>query len=810
MCASQSSASLGADQPTSNFTIKQSTEDRLTSDVVTSAYKVSHRKVDYSSHQKASTQMPVNQQQLPFFELSSDAMCVLDAQGRCIRINPAFSKILGYSQAEMQLQSLSSIVHPDDRSTHEAAIAKSLTYTGQQTSDVKGIESDSTESDSTAIKNITCRYQHQSGEYRWLSLSVATTQSSDTQSSDTQSSDTQSSDTQSSDLEQQHKQLYCVARDITASRQNNQKQLANVKAEYQARYSELQRSTKETRSRIRKVKREAQMYANAVENMQIGLLIWQLEENSSQINNKPSNQKTENNKATLRLIASNPAAKSATGIDTSTLIGQTIEEAFPALSKTNLPHTYIQVIRSGLGCDIGEVTYGDERVKESIFNVKAFPLNDQCVGIAFENITQQRQYEKAHQSQTEQLRVIFNQAGIGMAILSSTGKWLQVNQKLCSLLGYTNTELLTKSFADVALPKDIDTDQDLFQQLISGEQDQITFEKRYATQNGSTLWTLVTLSIVREHIKITDSGTSYSEIDVSSKSLGSEYEYTKNAINSDKDKSAFYFIATIQDITERKQSALSLEEQKNDLVAVNIMLTSTMSQLEERNKELDQFAYVTSHDLRAPLRAINNLAGWIEEDIGDHLPTESKRQFDLLKSRVRRMEGLINGLLEYSRVARTHQSHERIDTAELVTTIFDSLSPPESFTLEISSELPVLEARKKPLMQIFLNLISNAIMHHDRTDGTVRVSAKELDQFYEFSVSDDGPGIEPAYHEKIFVIFQTLQARDKLESTGIGLSLVKKIVNSEGGKVSVESEIGKGATFKVTWPKSPSQGIRFA
>ncbi|MEO0646267.1 MAG: PAS domain S-box protein [Cyanobacteria bacterium J06650_10] len=717
-----------------------------------------------------SKQADSSSQQLPFFELSSDIMCVLDEQGCCLKINPAFFSHLGYSQAQMQTRSLASLAHPDDRKMHEEAIARSLTNPTQA--------------------KLTCRYQHQSGGYRWLSWSLAIVSTVTIQTPNAQPN-----------TQPNTQQLYCVARDVTAEKQNHQKQLAVAQAKYQERYQErcdeFQRSTEQTRHKFKQVRQEAQMYADAVQNMQIGLYIWHLEEKDTEENStdekateekgtkgkpleetekrEPENNKRQNTAETLRLVASNPAAQEATGVDAISFVGKTIKEIFPALATTDIPQTYIDVIRSGQNCDLGEIAYGDQNVKPSTFTVKAFPLSGQCVGITFENITQRRQYEQAHQAQEEQLRIIFNQAGIGMARVSPTGQWIQVNQKLCSLLEYSKTELLEKTFSEVGPPEEATADQKCFQQLISGEHDQLTFEKRYITKNGHTIWALVTLSVVREAAETA--------------------------------AEALYFIATIQNITERKQNALSLQSQKNDLIAVNVMLTSTMSQLKERNHELDQFAYVTSHDLRAPLRAINNLAGWIEEDIGDRLPDENKAQFGLLKSRVARMEGLINGLLEYARVARTHQSHEQVNITQLVTNVFDALSPPAGFKLSLSPQLPTLEAKKAPLTQIFFNLINNAITHHHRTEGIVQVSARELDSFYEFAVTDDGPGIEAIYHEKIFVIFQTLQSRDELESTGIGLSLVKKIVSAEGGTVSVESKPGEGSTFKVTWPKSPNQGV---
>ncbi len=258
-----------------------------------------------------------------------------------------------------------------------------------------------------------------------------------------------------------------------------------------------------------------------------------------------------------------------------------------------------------------------------------------------------------------------------------------------------------------------------------------------------------------------------------------------------------------ENITASKQAALDLQRHTDDLLTVNRLLTDAMSMLEQRNQELDQFAYVTSHDLKAPLRAIANLATWIEEDLGNSLPPENVEQFDLLKNRVHRMEGLINGLLEYSRIGRIPQSYELVDVKALLDDILDSLSPPSAFTIEIAPDMPILRSQKLLLAQVFSNLISNAIKHHHRADGWVRISVCEQGEFYEFCIADDGPGIDPDYHQKIFAIFQTLQSRDDLESTGIGLSIVQKVIRAEGGDITLSSQVGEGSQFRFTWPKSP-------
>ncbi|MFM7015639.1 MAG: sensor histidine kinase [Bacteroidota bacterium] len=253
------------------------------------------------------------------------------------------------------------------------------------------------------------------------------------------------------------------------------------------------------------------------------------------------------------------------------------------------------------------------------------------------------------------------------------------------------------------------------------------------------------------------------------------------------ENNAKQFIFIESDITPRK-----IAEEK--MIQYNVSLEKSI-------KELDKFAYVVSHDLKAPLRAIGNLTGWIEEDMGDNLPDSIKPHFDVIKGRVVRMEGLIDGILEYTKLTKKEGELSIVDTNSLIKESFDLLGASENVMLHLNDHFPVLKTEKIKLEQVFMNLLNNAVKYNDKEDKQVWVGFKDLGDSFEFFVKDNGPGIENRYHDKIFVIFQTLNARDQVEARGIGLAIVKNIIDEAGGEIWIESEKGCGATFKFTWPK---------
>ena len=250
-----------------------------------------------------------------------------------------------------------------------------------------------------------------------------------------------------------------------------------------------------------------------------------------------------------------------------------------------------------------------------------------------------------------------------------------------------------------------------------------------------------------------------------------------------------------------------LHDRKNDELtalsnSLNIMsdnLRKNIDELQHRNAELDQFAYVVSHDLKAPIRGIHNVIKWIEEDLGNELSPEMKNYLTIIPQRTKRMEELINGLLEYARI-RKKTEPEQTDVNEMVKQIVEDIVP-SHFQVN-TNNLPVLFTEKIKLEQVFTNLITNAVKYTPGETGSISVTCKVFADYYEFSVKDNGIGIEPEYHSRIFEMFQTLREKEETESTGIGLSIIKKILDEQHCTIKVISALGHGAEFIFGWPKT--------
>lgn len=249
-------------------------------------------------------------------------------------------------------------------------------------------------------------------------------------------------------------------------------------------------------------------------------------------------------------------------------------------------------------------------------------------------------------------------------------------------------------------------------------------------------------------------------------------------------------ITSLVDISARKEVQWKLI---NDLEA-------RADALERSNKELDEFAYIAAHDLRAPLRGIEQLAAFIEEDAGDVMPERSRSDLQTLRNRIERMENLLNSLLDYSRIGRRDGEPVDVDMDDLLCELSELYIPADKFTFQMDANLPPVFAPRPAIELVFRNLLMNAVKHHDKEKGTIAVKASESETHLQFSITDDGPGIPEEYHGKIFKLFQTLKRRDEVEGSGMGLALVKKTLQVHNGLIEVLAAEGRGTTFIVHWP----------
>lgn len=224
-----------------------------------------------------------------------------------------------------------------------------------------------------------------------------------------------------------------------------------------------------------------------------------------------------------------------------------------------------------------------------------------------------------------------------------------------------------------------------------------------------------------------------------------------------------------------------------------------LKDLQKSNQELNDFAHVVSHDLKSPLRGMNTLVNWIKEDLADSTSEEINNNFDLLLRRIDRMDLMINGILNYASVDKVDKVEKKVDLKVIVNDVLDSIHIPSHFTVNIVNELPILKGDSYKLMQLFQNLISNAVKYCNKDQGMIEIGCEAKKKFWQFSIADNGMGIPERYQEKIFQIFQVLEESE--DSTGVGLSIVKKVIDFYHGDIWLDSEVGVGTTFYFTLPK---------
>ena len=341
-----------------------------------------------------------------------------------------------------------------------------------------------------------------------------------------------------------------------------------------------------------------------------------------------------------------------------------------------------------------------------------------------------------------------------------------MNPAMLNALGYTEEEVVGKDYLTAFVPEaDHEALAGVFEQIVVGRQATVN-ENHILSKDGHTL--LV------------------------------EWHGAPVYKNDEMD----YFFGVGIDITERKRAEEEIRKLNTELEQ---RVQDRTAQLAAANAALNEFAYVVSHDLKAPLRAVSQLAQWVSEDYAAVLDEEGRSRLKLMNSRIARMYNLIDGILQYSRIGRVEEDRRPIDLDALVRDVIEALSPPDGIRVTVDRTLPMVTADRTQMEQVFQNLIGNAIKFMDKPVGLVTVACEDAGDRWRFQVADNGPGIDPKYHEKVFGIFQTLAPRDQQESTGIGLTLVRKIVELYSGRVELASEVGKGSTFTFTLPKCPGR-----
>lgn len=372
------------------------------------------------------------------------------------------------------------------------------------------------------------------------------------------------------------------------------------------------------------------------------------------------------------------------------------------------------------------------------------------------DITERKQAEDVIYRSQRKFQAIFDNAGLGIAVLGMHGKAVNCNPRLCDMLGYSESELLEMTFAEFTHPEDVNIDTELYLEMLDGKRDTCDIEKRYIRKDGTLMWARLTVSCIRDM-------------------LGRE---------------PLYAISVVEDVTERKRVEEELSKQTDELA--------------RSNAELEQFAYVASHDLQEPLRMVASYVQLLSRRYKGKLDDDADDFINYAVDGATRMQNLINDLLMYSRVGTRERKMEVIDSGQVFEQTLQHLQPliQETGAEVTQGELPAVTVDPSQLLQLFQNLLSNAMKfrHPDRSPH-VHVGVESRPHEWLFIVRDNGIGIAPEFTDRIFLIFQRLHRKSDYPGTGIGLAICKKIVERFGGRIWVEASPGVGATFYFTIPR---------
>ena len=381
------------------------------------------------------------------------------------------------------------------------------------------------------------------------------------------------------------------------------------------------------------------------------------------------------------------------------------------------------------------------------------------------DVTNNRRQALDLHTDAARLEQIVRQARVGTANLTSDGYFENANRNFCDFLGTSPADLLSKTYADIVHPDDAKQAMTALRQLADSEQTLDLRISRYIRADGTIAWGAVTASGQPAHAQ---------------------------------HDGVFGILVTILDVSPYKRIE---EELRSQTTTLEQRLHRQEHQLEDAQTELREFVSIASHDLKTPLRGISRLAYWLAQEYADSIDEHGQEMTNMLIAQVRRLDKLIDGLLEYSRVGQQLEPPVPIDLRRFVNQLLMTLPVPQHIEIAVSSNLPTIVAHPGNMRRLFKNLLNNAIQFLDKPAGSIAITCQAADDVWVFKVRDNGPGIESKYHQKIFHIFEALDAKDLSANIGIGLALVKKIVTGYGGDIWVESTPGSGSTFIFTLPK---------
>ncbi len=397
------------------------------------------------------------------------------------------------------------------------------------------------------------------------------------------------------------------------------------------------------------------------------------------------------------------------------------------------------------------------------------------------DITAQKKAEIARRNTEELFRLIFNQSPLCSAITTLDYTPLRINDAFSNMLGYSKKELFSMKFPEYTHLDDLNEELEQLNRIKSGEIENFVMEKKYIHKNGEILCTNLFISAVKDQSeKLTN------------------------------------FLVIVEDITKRKKMESLVIQRTDKLANINkllnveiddhekaeIKLDNLIKKLKISNDRSEPFAYVSSHDLREPLRMITSFLELLQKRYADNLDEDANDFINFAVEGAKRMDLMINDFLEYSRVGSQERKFEYVPSEKILETVLINLKPSieDSNAIITHDPLPLIYANEPQMIQLFQNLISNALKYRGEKDPQVHISAQELENEWLFSVSDNGIGIDPNHQDRIFSIFKRLHPRQEYEGTGIGLSICKRIVERHGGYIWVESELNKGTTFYFTLP----------